>query len=103
MRKRRCVGALAVICWWLERKAEGTAYMAKDLLEAFGYGNDDSQVVAGCLASFGYTKLTDFFNYLETTSDRLPPPYSSVGRKWWMEKCKKDADLAPKCVRGFVL
>lgn len=99
MRDRRCLGALGVICWWLERKAEETPCITEDLLISFGYKGNDRDVVQGCLASLSHTKLKEFFDYLEKTNDRLPPLYAAVGRKWWIEVCKKDGAKAPKCVR----
>lgn len=101
LRDRRCLGALAVVCWWLEHKSSGTLQNAtvKSLLEAFGYYSEHPKVLLGCLKALSHDSIAEFLDYLETTNERLPSPYSSVGLKWWVERCKMDGATAPKCVR----
>jgi len=98
LRARRCLGALAILCWWLEQKASKTPCNTNLLLESFGYYSAHRKVLEGCLASLGYTSLAEFFEYLDGTSERLPSPFYSVGRKWWTTVCKQDAATAPKCI-----
>jgi hypothetical protein len=98
-RSQRCLGALMIICWWLEKRASGVVYNAKDLLDAFGYDNDDRKVVEDCLGFWEFKTLTPFFDYLETTNDQLPPPFWKIGLKWWREKCDGTNTTVPMCIR----
>jgi hypothetical protein len=100
VKNRRCLGALGVVCWWLEHKASGTLQTATvtSLLKAFGYYSEHPKVLLGCLKALSHTSIADFLVYLNTTNERLPSPYASVGLKWWIDECKKDGAKAPKCI-----
>ena len=108
-RKKR-IGALAIMCWWLQAKAqeqvmrdqartEVKAFNTHDLLVDFGYSDAHRDPVEGCLAAFGHDRLAAFFDYLETREDPIWSPFYEVGRYWWKHRCDGRDDRMPQWLR----
>jgi len=107
-RKKR-VGALAIMCWWLQAKAQELAtrdmrtevkkFNTNDLLTDFGYNDAHREPVEGCLGAFGHKKLRSFFDHLETTEEPVGSPFHEVGRYWWKNRCNGRDEAMPLWLR----
>jgi hypothetical protein len=107
--KRKRIGALAIVCWWLEQKAAAQVAIANgwelkppstnQLLFDFGYGDRGAHrgPMENCLEPLGYFKLAKFFDDLETI--KLRPPFHEVGRYWWKNRCGAAESAMPACLR----
>jgi hypothetical protein len=107
--KRKRIGALAIVCWWLKQKADAQAAIAdgrqlkppstNQLLFDFGYGDRGAHrgPMENCLEPLGYFKLAKFFDDLETI--QLRSPFHEVGRYWWKNRCKGAESTMPACLK----
>jgi hypothetical protein len=100
-REKKRVVILAILCWWLSKKAyRDDSFTTKTLLNSFGYKGSHRDVLTGCIEDIlGYDSLEEFLEFLETTPEPLQPPFWEVGRYWWDERCAPEVDVrTPQCI-----